>query len=93
MQVDPRGPRSGVALTSPVPVTVVAPGGVRLLAARAGPALAVVGLIGFAIGFVSPALGATVAALLAAFLNAAFGRRVGCDTYLLIRRLQPGRMS
>lgn len=93
MQINPRGPRSGAALTSPVPVAAMVPRSGRLLAARAGLALAVVGLIGFAVGLAPPALGATAAALLAAFLYAAFGHCPGCETYLLIRRLQPGRMS
>ncbi|MGI5161504.1 DUF4395 family protein [Microbispora sp. CA-102843] len=59
----------------------------------AGLGFAVVGLIGFAEGITALALGATAAALLAAFLNAAFGFRPGCETYLLIRRLQPGRIQ
>ncbi|WP_169953074.1 DUF4395 domain-containing protein [Microbispora sp. H11081] len=58
-----------------------------------GLGFAVMGLIGFAAGITALALGATAAALLAAFLNAAFGFCLGCETYLLIRRLQPGRIQ
>ncbi|GAA2308183.1 DUF4395 domain-containing protein [Nonomuraea roseoviolacea subsp. roseoviolacea] len=54
-----------------------------------GLAFAVAGLAGFVAGITPLALGATAAALLAAFLNAAFGLCLGCETYLLIRRLLP----
>ncbi|MBP2705004.1 DUF4395 domain-containing protein [Microbispora sp. RL4-1S] len=56
-----------------------------------GLVFATVGLIGFAAGITPLALGATAVALLAAFLNAAFGFCLGCEMYLMIRRLQPGR--
>ncbi|GLW96441.1 DUF4395 domain-containing protein [Microtetraspora sp. NBRC 16547] len=58
-----------------------------------GIVFAVVGLIGFTAGITPLALGATAAALLAAFLNAAFGFCLGCEMYLIIRRLQPGRTT
>lgn len=58
-----------------------------------GLAFTVVGLLGFAAGITPLALGATAAALLAAFLNAVFGLCLGCEMYLLIRRLQPGRIQ
>ncbi|MGI5268823.1 DUF4395 domain-containing protein [Nonomuraea sp. CA-218870] len=54
-----------------------------------GLVFAVVGVAGFAAGITPLALGATAAALLAAFLNAAFGFCLGCDMYLLIRRILP----
>ncbi|MEU8320468.1 DUF4395 domain-containing protein [Nonomuraea sp. NPDC048881] len=54
-----------------------------------GLLFAVAGLAGFVIGITPLALGATAAALLAAFLNAAFGFCLGCETYLLTRRLLP----
>jgi hypothetical protein len=54
-----------------------------------GLAFAVVGLIGYLTGITPLALVATAAALLAAFLNAAFGFCLGCETYLLLRRLLP----
>ncbi|MEO3854649.1 DUF4395 domain-containing protein [Acrocarpospora sp. B8E8] len=58
-----------------------------------GMAFALLGLIGFATGVTPLALGATAAALLAAFLNAAFGFCLGCEVFLIIRRLQPGRIQ
>jgi hypothetical protein len=134
MQVDPRSPRFGAAVTTVVLAIVLVTGSPWLLALQAivfafgafgsspyapifkrfirprlgppgeledaaplrfaqgmGLAFAVIGLIGFAVGSTPLALGATAAALLAAFLNAAFGLCLGCETYLLIRRLQPGR--
>ncbi|WP_336208534.1 DUF4395 domain-containing protein [Nonomuraea sp. LPB2021202275-12-8] len=54
-----------------------------------GLAFAVVGLAGYLVGLTPLALVATAAALLAAFLNAAFGFCLGCEMYLLIRRLLP----
>ncbi|GLX10250.1 DUF4395 domain-containing protein [Microbispora sp. NBRC 16548] len=136
MQIDPRGPRFGAAVTSVVLAVVLVTQNPWLLAAQAivfalgaadaspyglvfrrfvrprlgppvetedaapprfaqavGLGFAMVGLIGFAAGITALALGATAAALLAAFLNAAFGFCLGCETYLLIRRLQPGRIQ
>ncbi|WP_066368716.1 DUF4395 domain-containing protein [Herbidospora mongoliensis] len=134
MQVDPRGPRFGAAVTTLVLATVLVTGSAWLLALQAivfafgafghppyglffrkfvrprlgppqeledarppqfaqgvGILFAIVGLIGFSFGIIPLALGATAAALLAAFLNAAFDFCLGCEMYLLIRRLQPGR--
>ncbi|GAA3472029.1 DUF4395 domain-containing protein [Nonomuraea roseola] len=54
-----------------------------------GLVFAAAGLIGFIAGITPLALGATAAALLAAFLNAAFGFCLGCEMYLMIRRLLP----
>ncbi|MEU7889269.1 DUF4395 domain-containing protein [Microbispora bryophytorum] len=136
MQIDPRGPRFGAAVTSVVLAVVLVAQNPWLLAAQAvvfalgaagaspyglvfrrfvrprlgppaemedaapprfaqavGLGFALVGLIGFAAGITPLALGATAAALLAAILNAAFGFCLGCETYLLIRRLQPGRIQ
>jgi Domain of unknown function (DUF4395) len=58
-----------------------------------GAAFALAGVVGYALGI--PALGmtATAFALVAAFLNAAFGLCLGCEAYLLIRRLTPGRAT
>lgn len=52
-----------------------------------GLVFAGVGLIGFALGPSWLGLGATAAALAAAFLNAAFGYCLGCEMYLLVRRV------
>ncbi|GGO68352.1 DUF4395 domain-containing protein [Nonomuraea cavernae] len=54
-----------------------------------GLVFAVVGLVGFLAEITPLALVATAAALLAAFLNAAFGFCLGCEMYLLVRRLLP----
>ncbi|MEV5413329.1 DUF4395 domain-containing protein [Thermopolyspora sp. NPDC052614] len=54
-----------------------------------GLVCAVAGLIGFAVGLTPLALGATALALLAAFLNAAFGFCLGCEMYLILKRLMP----
>ncbi|SEH00427.1 protein of unknown function [Nonomuraea solani] len=54
-----------------------------------GLVFAVAGLTGYLAGIAPLALVATAAALLAAFLNAAFGFCLGCEMYLLIRRLLP----
>jgi hypothetical protein len=58
-----------------------------------GAAFALAGVAGYALGV--PALGmtATAFALVAAFLNAAFGLCLGCEAYLLIRRLAPRRAT
>ena len=51
-----------------------------------GLVFAVVALVGFATGAGALALGATAAALAAAFLNAAFGICLGCEMYLIFKR-------
>jgi hypothetical protein len=52
-----------------------------------GFVFAVVGFIGYATGLTALGVAATALALAAAFLNAAFGFCLGCEMYLLIRRL------
>ncbi|MDQ1673347.1 MAG: hypothetical protein QOC98_1909 [Frankiaceae bacterium] len=51
-----------------------------------GTVFAVVGVLGFAVGWTPVGLAATALALAAAFLNAAFGFCLGCELYLLQRR-------
>ncbi|MBA0124406.1 DUF4395 domain-containing protein [Haloechinothrix sp. YIM 98757] len=51
-----------------------------------GFAFAVVGTIGYATGLTALGIVATGLALLAAFLNAAFGYCLGCEMYPLVRR-------
>lgn len=58
-----------------------------------GGVFALAGVIGYALGITALGLTATAFALVAAFLNAAFGVCLGCETYLLIRRLAPGRVA
>ncbi|NEB33568.1 DUF4395 domain-containing protein [Streptomyces sp. SID14446] len=53
-----------------------------------GFVFAVVGLIGFTAGPQWLGLAATGCALAAAFLNAAFGYCLGCEMYLLVRRVR-----
>jgi hypothetical protein len=50
-------------------------------------AFSAIGVIGFASGASWLGLSATALAWVAAFLNAAFGFCMGCETYLLIRRV------
>jgi hypothetical protein len=52
---------------------------------------AVVGTLGFAAGFPAVGLVATAFALVAAFLNAAFGICLGCQLYPLVARLRRAR--
>lgn len=54
-----------------------------------GFAFAVVGVLGYATGTAWLGIAATALALAAAFLNAAFGFCLGCEMYLLLRRLAP----
>ncbi|SEG79286.1 protein of unknown function [Thermomonospora echinospora] len=54
-----------------------------------GLVFAVVGTAGYALGTEWLGIGATAFALGAAFLNAAFGFCLGCEMYLLIRRVIP----
>jgi hypothetical protein len=58
-----------------------------------GAAFALTGVFGYVLKV--PALGmtATAFALIAAVLNAAFGLCLGCEAYLLIRRLAPRRAA
>ncbi|GGS88134.1 membrane protein [Planobispora rosea] len=54
-----------------------------------GLIFALVGMVGYTTQITPLALGATAAALFAAFLNAAFGFCLGCEMYLIIRRILP----
>ena len=53
----------------------------------------IIGVIGYAVGVVPLGMAAAAAALVAAFLNAAFGLCLGCEMYVLIRRIWPGRQT
>ena len=55
-----------------------------------GAAFALVGVLGYAFGATTLGMVATALALIAAFLNAAFGLCLGCEAYLLIKRLELG---
>ena len=56
-----------------------------------GLVFATVGVAGYAAGLSWLGIVATAMALAAAFLNAAFGFCLGCEMYLIIRRIWPGR--
>jgi len=56
-----------------------------------GLVFAIVGVAGYAAGVTWLGIAATAAALVAAFLNGVFGFCLGCEMYLLIRRIWPGR--
>lgn len=53
-----------------------------------GLLFAIAGFVGFATGITALGLGATAFALIAAFLNAAFGICLGCQIYPLMARLR-----
>lgn len=56
-----------------------------------GLGFAVVALVGLAAGVPALFLAATALALVAALLNAVGGFCLGCEMYLIVRRLQPAR--
>ncbi len=56
-----------------------------------GLAVSVIGVIGYAAGLVPLGMAAAAVALAAAFLNAAFGFCLGCEMYVLIKRVRPAR--
>ena len=58
-----------------------------------GLGFALVGLLGFVTGATVLGVVAVAFALAAAFLNAAFGFCLGCEMYLLLRRVAPARAS
>lgn len=56
-----------------------------------GFVFALIGTIGYVSGLTTLGTVATAFALIAAFVNAAFGYCMGCEMYLLIRRFVPAR--
>jgi hypothetical protein len=56
-----------------------------------GLVISVVGVIGYAVGVEALGQAAAAAGFVAAFLNGIFGLCLGCEMYLLIRRIRPGR--
>jgi hypothetical protein len=58
-----------------------------------GLLMAVIGVIGYATGLTPLGIVASALALIAAFLNGAFGLCLGCELYLLIRRTAPARQA
>lgn len=58
-----------------------------------GLVFSVAGVIGYATGLTPLGIVAAAFALLAAFLNAAFGLCLGCEMYVLIRRVWPAHQG
>jgi hypothetical protein len=58
-----------------------------------GLVISLIGVIGYAAGITPLGMAAASAGLLAAFLNGVFGLCLGCEMYLFIRRIRPGRAS
>jgi Domain of unknown function (DUF4395) len=58
-----------------------------------GLVFAITGVAGYAAGVTWLGIAATAAALIAAFLNGVFGFCLGCEMYLFIRRVRPGRQT
>ena len=56
-----------------------------------GLVISIIGVIGYAAGWQPLGMAAAAAGLVAAFLNGIFGLCLGCEMYLLIRRIWPGR--
>jgi hypothetical protein len=56
-----------------------------------GLVFALAGVAGYAAGVTWLGIAATTAALIAAFLNGVFGFCLGCEMYLIIQRVRPGR--
>ena len=56
-----------------------------------GLVISVIGVIGYAAGITPLGMAAASAGLLAAILNGVFGLCLGCEMYLMIRRIWPGR--
>ncbi len=56
-----------------------------------GLVISVIGVIGYAAGITALGMAGAAAALVAAFLNAAFGLCLGCEMYVLIRRSRSRR--
>jgi Domain of unknown function (DUF4395) len=54
-----------------------------------GLVISVIGVIGYASGATALGMAAAAAGLAAAFLNGIFGLCLGCEMYLLIRRIWP----
>jgi hypothetical protein len=72
------------------PPTELEASGPPRFAQGVGLVFAVVGVLGFATGTAWLGIAATAMALAAAFLNAAFGFCLGCEMYLILRRITGG---
>ena len=55
--------------------------------------VSIIGVAGYAAGLAPLGMAAAALAFVAAFLNAAFGLCLGCEMYVLIRRIWPGHQG
>jgi Domain of unknown function (DUF4395) len=69
------------------------PGAPPRFAQGVGLVFAMAGVAGYSAGVTWLGMAATAAALVAAFLNGVFGFCLGCEMYLLLRRIWPGRQA
>jgi len=58
-----------------------------------GLVISIVGVIGYATGVTALGVAAAAAGLVAAVLNGIFGLCLGCEMYLIIRRIWPGQQQ
>jgi Domain of unknown function (DUF4395) len=75
------------------PPAALEPAAPPRFAQAVGLVISIVGVIGYAAGVTALGLAAAVAGLVAAFLNGVFGLCLGCEMYLIIRRVWPGRVA
>jgi Domain of unknown function (DUF4395) len=75
------------------PPTELEPAAPPRFAQAVGLVFAVTGVAGYAAGLTWLGMAATAAALAAAFLNAVFGFCLGCEMYVLMCRVWPGRQA
>jgi Domain of unknown function (DUF4395) len=75
------------------PPAELEPAGPPRFAQAVGLIFALIGVAGYAAGLTWLGMAATAAALAAAFLNAVFSLCLGCEMYVLIRRIWPGRQA
>jgi Domain of unknown function (DUF4395) len=73
------------------PPTELEPEAPPRFAQATGLFISVIGVIGYATGITPLGMAAASAGIVAAFLNGVFGLCLGCEMYLMIRRIWPGR--
>jgi hypothetical protein len=73
------------------PPTELEPAAPPRFAQAMGLIICIVGVIGYGVGPTALGMAAAAAGLLAAFLNGVFGLCLGCEMYVSIRRIWPGR--
>jgi hypothetical protein len=73
------------------PPTELEPSAPPRFAQALGLLFCIVGAVGYGTGITALGMAAAAAGLLAAFLNGVFGLCLGCEMYVSIRRIWPGR--